>query len=654
MHSFLCGGKNLLFVFQFVPYIKFPELKSVNSNKLKYLALNCFLFIFHHASIGQAYQREIDSIASLIKDKQRADTLRAKDYVDLSTYYFRQNIDTVVNICIEGISFIDSKQRTAIKTQLQSLELSKANLLMNFGFTYYYLNELGQSIKAFYKSLEIAEKYNDKNAIADVRTNIANVQIDLGELTSAQENLEIVLELQEELQDEKGKGRTLNTIGYVHRVQGNDSLALSYYQNALSIRLALDDQIGAAASYNNIAFMYRSNSDYVEAIKNYQAAINIYQKEDELTGLAAVFGNLANCYLELGQFNLAENFATKGYDLAVEQGSSKDLIYLTEALYKSNKKLGNYSTALSYYEQFTALNDSLTSDKHYKELINQELAYEFAEKEKILAIEQEKELALKEMQHANEMALSEAENFRLYFSVVVVSVMLLVVVIFLVFLSKQKRTIEKQSKELELVALRSQMNPHFLFNSLNSIKLFIIENQKELSARYLTKFSKLVRLVLENSNKNLISLEEELEATQYYLELEQIRFKGRFEFSIDSNADTMIQLPPLVLQPYVENAIWHGIMHLESDGMIQIKTSENENGVFIEIEDNGVGRKKAAALKAKNQHKNSMGMEITQKRILALNELLGIKPEIDISDVKINNEVCGTLVKIFIPFSVHA
>jgi tetratricopeptide (TPR) repeat protein len=629
----------------------FPELNEVISSLSKYFFAPIIYLFSNCIAFGQKeYQAEIDSLTALTNEINRADTLRAQDYIDLSTYYFRQNIDTVAAICFEGLQFVENSKTDANSQELKSLELSKANLFMNIGFTYYYLNRLDESIQAFYKSLEIAEKYNDKNAIADVRTNIANVQIDLDELASAQENLEISLDIQKSEDDKNGIARTLNTLGYIHRINGEDSLALDHYKEALSIRTETGDRIGMAASFNNIAFIHRLNEDFSLAIENYKKAYSIYEEEDELTGIATLCGNLSNCYLEIGEYGKAIEFAHKGYELSKEQRSTKDLMYLTEVLYKVYRKQGKSKLALDYFEEYVVLKDSATNEKHYKALINQELAYEFAEKEKIIQLEKENEIALNELQHANEIAVSEAKNFRLFFIIIVVSLLLLAGIIFLLVITKQKRTIQKQSKALELVALRSQMNPHFLFNSLNSIKLFIIENEKELSTKYLTKFSKLVRLVLENSNKNLISLEEELEATKYYLELEQIRFKNRFDFEINNDADALIELPPLVLQPYVENSIWHGIMHLDGKGRIEINTKETDEGIVLEIKDNGVGRKKSATLKDDKEQHQSMGLNITQKRIQSLNALFGVNPTIEIIDLEENNQALGTLVKITIPY----
>jgi hypothetical protein len=189
---------------------------------------------------------------------------------------------------------------------------------------------------------------------------------------------------------------------------------------------------------------------------------------------------------------------------------------------------------------------------------------------------------------------------------------------------KQLAELQQQKTDLEMQALRAQMNPHFIFNSLNSINRFILQNDKLQASEYLTKFSRLVRLILQNSQASFISLESELEALQLYLDLESIRFDHHFDSTIiveDDIDSSLIKVPPLIIQPYAENAIWHGLMHKEEKGHLDIKIMEQEDYLLCKITDDGVGRKKAAELKSKSasSHK-SMGMRITADRIAMLQQ----------------------------------
>lgn len=185
--------------------------------------------------------------------------------------------------------------------------------------------------------------------------------------------------------------------------------------------------------------------------------------------------------------------------------------------------------------------------------------------------------------------------------------------------NKLKAEYEHRMIHLEMQNLRSQMNPHFIFNALNSINGFIVENKTHLASEYLTKFSKLIRMILDHSQSDMIPLAKEIEALNLYVMMEKNRFDQAFDFYIskDSHIDMDdIDIPPLILQPYIENAIWHGLMHQTKMGIIQITISQQDDRLFFTINDNGVGRKKAEELKSKKNVKtNSYGMKITQKRI---------------------------------------
>ena len=608
---------------------------------LSFLALGSSFCVFGQSET----QQQIDSLFDVCHDRSINDTIRAQSYKSLTEIYFNQNIDSVQIVCAEGIGFIKTAKKKTDAIHERSLLTTESNLLMNVGVSYYHLNKLDKAIEAWYMCRDIKEELGDKKGTANVLNNIANIQIDLGEMEKAEDNFNTVLAIQQEIEDSSGIARTYNTIGYIHRVGGNDSLALSYYEKSLEIRTLIHYELGMAACYNNIGFIYKKNENYQRAIVEYKKAQKIYVENQDQLGQMAVLNNLANCYFELGQYGQANQFGIKGYEMAIETKKESEILYLSEVLYKINKATGNKGQALKYYEEFIALRDTIDSKKNYKALINQEVEFEFKEKEKINELNREKEAALSELKHENDLALSDERSFRLTLISISVSVGLLVVIILLFLIKRQLKlskaqqiVIEKQQLELEMVALRSQMNPHFLFNSLNSIKHYIIKNETELAAKYLTKFSRLVRLILENSNKDLISLTEELEALSIYLELEQLRFKDKFEFEInmDVNAD-FIQVPPLVIQPFVENAIWHGIMHLDGIGKVKIDLSEDDQAVKIKIWDNGVGRKRSGELKKDATHKKSMGMDITHKRLSALNDLLGIQPEVEITDLYDDN-----------------
>lgn len=217
-----------------------------------------------------------------------------------------------------------------------------------------------------------------------------------------------------------------------------------------------------------------------------------------------------------------------------------------------------------------------------------------------------------------------------------------------------KAAYDHQLKEMEMSALRAQMNPHFLFNSLNSIKHFIIKNNPKEASRYLSKFSLLMRLILQNSQKPTVILSDELKALQLYMELESLRFDHKFDFHIELDeaveADH-IAIPPLILQPYVENAIWHGLMHKEEPGKIDIQVMQSGESLRITIQDNGIGRERAQAMKSKSAlQRKSFGMQITSDRLALVETVHNIQTTVSIQDLYApDGSPEGTRVEVRIP-----
>ena len=197
--------------------------------------------------------------------------------------------------------------------------------------------------------------------------------------------------------------------------------------------------------------------------------------------------------------------------------------------------------------------------------------------------------------------------------------------------------LQQHVTELEMQALRAQMNPHFIFNCLSSINRFILKNETEEASNYLTKFSRLIRTVLTNSKRPFINLEDELEMLCLYLDMEKLRFKDSFDYSIiftNSIDAENVFVPPMLLQPFAENAIWHGLMHKEEKGHLEIELSIDKKILTCIITDNGIGRNKAEQIKSKSAEKQkSMGLKITTERLAFLNKGQDKKTFFNIDDL---------------------
>ncbi len=220
----------------------------------------------------------------------------------------------------------------------------------------------------------------------------------------------------------------------------------------------------------------------------------------------------------------------------------------------------------------------------------------------------------------------------------------------------EQTKLHKKISQIELKALRAQMNPHFIFNSLNSIQHFITKNDQESAHKYLSKFAKLMRMILESSKKFTTSIEDETKALEFYLELEALRFENRFDYkiNIDKSIDiSNTEIPTMIIQPYIENAIWHGLMNKESKGTISLTIKDKDNAIQCIIEDDGIGRKMAKELrKERKTEYKSVGMLVTKERLEILNDIYDNKTYVKIKDlVDENNKSMGTKVIIMIPAS---
>ena len=218
-----------------------------------------------------------------------------------------------------------------------------------------------------------------------------------------------------------------------------------------------------------------------------------------------------------------------------------------------------------------------------------------------------------------------------------------------------KANFQQQIAETEMKALRAQMNPHFIFNSLNSIQKYILKNEHFEASQYLTKFSRLIRLILDHSDQNSITLSSELDLLKLYVEMESLRFDNKFDYKILVDEHLNIEtgeIPSMLIQPYVENAIWHGLLHKEEKGLLTIHFSKKENNrLHVMIEDNGIGRERAVQLRSKQiLKKKSYGMQITENRIAVINRTHNINASCEIIDLKdAAGNAAGTRVVLDIP-----
>jgi LytS/YehU family sensor histidine kinase len=372
-----------------------------------------------------------------------------------------------------------------------------------------------------------------------------------------------------------------------------------------------------------------------------------------------VLFSLGKAYYETKQSARALACLSESVKLANETHAQNIIIDDYKLLSELYASQNNFKEAFAYSDKYNHLKDSLFNAESKKKLDALQTYYENEKKEQEIAI-LNRDKQLKNLQYKQKE--EELNNQRLlkYWMFAIALIILLVVAVFYIYSMnraiKNRHALEKNLNLYMQKALSQQMNPHFIFNTLNSIQFFLLNNDKIASSKYLSKFAKLMRLTLDNSQKQAITLPDEIEALKLYVELEQLRFENKFSFDLQVEFIPdfeLINLPPLILQPFVENAIWHGLMHRENvdGGILKINFSSYNNILKCEIEDNGIGREKAREIRQKKKPDHvSWGTKITESRISLINELHKSKLNIKYTDLKdYNNLPIGTKVKIEFP-----
>lgn len=358
---------------------------------------------------------------------------------------------------------------------------------------------------------------------------------------------------------------------------------------------------------------------------------------------------IANAYISQNKLDEAIPYLEKSI---VEAGGEDDLIVQKDAVRKLSEVYeykGNFPKAFESFKTYTALVDTLYIRKEQEisraTRFNREIT---SKQNRISGLEQEREL----FQSKYDLAITEqalvAENYKrqqwVIYSLIFVMLALALAAFFFYRSNNQQKL---ANNLLALKSLRSQMNPHFIFNALNSVNNFIAKSDERSANRYLSEFSTLMRAVLENSEEDFIPLSKELELLELYTKLEHSRFTDKFDYeiTIDEHIDvTSFKIPPMLLQPYIENAIWHGLRYREEKGLLKIGLRQKDKDTLeISILDNGIGRKKSAELKTSNQKKQkSKGMGNIKKRIAILNDMYKDTVAVNISDLEMDG--AGTKV----------
>jgi tetratricopeptide (TPR) repeat protein len=394
--------------------------------------------------------------------------------------------------------------------------------------------------------------------------------------------------------------------------------------------------------------------EYKESIKLLTEALPEVKKDNKFHSYSKLLIDLGTANYAIGDYKSALKYANEGVKEADLFNIRPYRLEGYKLLSSIHQTLKNYKNAFEYLQSYTQLKDSILTNQFYWRLNNYK---KNAEDEKKLG-------QIGMLSRDNKIKAQQLKEEGLIKDFLVAGFVLFSLIGIFVFraltlrrkneqfkrekmedemklqqLENQKNQAElnRKAADLEMQALRAQMNPHFIFNCLSSINRFIIKNESKAASSYLTRFSRLIRMVLINSQKTLIPLEDELQMLRLYLDMERLRFKDSFNYRIsflNSMEGDNIFIPPLLLQPFCENAIWHGLMHKEGGGYLDIELSIKNDILICTITDDGIGRQKAEEVKTKSAEKEkSMGLKITTERLALLNREKGVHTFYEIEDL---------------------
>lgn len=485
------------------------------------------------------------------------------------------------------------------------------NLYEGLGDTYQYIKSYKSSIDSYGKGLTIAEKHLITPKVTDLNSKLAEVYNASGK---------------------KDKAKNLF----------NNSLKLAKQENK---KRSVLEQVKVADFENE-------NNDYSNEIALRKKALNTiseietdsaFSNESPLTAQKQNY-KIGNAYALQKDYGNAIEYLKKSIE---EADNKEDLIVQKDATRRLSEVLtdvGDFDEALTVYKEYVELVDKLVIKKEQELSQAARFSKDITKKQnRITSLESDRALSESKYQ----LSIEQSKRQKLIIYSLIGGLLLLLITAFLMFkYIKQQRL---ANNLLALKSLRSQMNPHFIFNALNSVNSFIALNDERTANKYLTDFSLLMRAVLENSEEDFISLKKEIELLELYTKLEHFRFQDKFDYTINVdeniNVDDFV-IPPMLLQPYIENAVWHGLRYKKTKGILEISIAQSKaHEITITIADNGIGREKSKALKTTNQKKqNSKGMGNIKKRVAILNDMYKDKVDVFIEDFKTEDEDTGTKV----------
>ena len=493
-----------------------------------------------------------------------------------------------------------NQQALSIREKIKD-EKGIAYSLNNIGALYWKWEKYDQAIDYFLQALPYLERLKLNEEIATTTGNIGSYYIEVNEFDKAEIFLNRALDNYKTLNHKIGEALVLATMGRMSYLQGEIDSAIALNKESKKLREELGDKEGLVANYYNIGY---------------------YHLEKDELSLAAI----------------ALNNSRK---IAEEIGLTNKLIQIYKALSDLEVKQKNYHEAYLYLAKSKVLNDSIFSLQKHQQMEEVRAKFDVERKE----IEN-RELQL---ENENQKVILRKNNFILYLSL---SFALLLILFIVVFYQKRRTAYQMKTIVAEQRLLRSQMNPHFIFNAITAIQSYIFTHSQKEAVNYLSAFAGLMRQILENSRKEFIDFGDELKWLENYFTLQKLRYSNRFEYQLDIDKELLAQpilIPPMVVQPFIENAIEHGIKEIDDVGLIKLSYKKDNNVLFVEVEDNGIGILKS---KKRDGH-NGFAVEAIKNRLKVIHRKENTNMRFDIIDKNTaESDRSGTIVRFTLPYRI--
>jgi len=558
------------------------------------------------------------------------------------------------------LSFKNYKKAIAIYTNLQEASdnlKTKKNIsyLQKLINLYYPTGKSAELIGDYKSSIHYYNKYlmytKSSDDVVKVKIALGDVYLKNKDLKNAESNYQQALKTEEKRDNKSGIVNLNLKLGELETEKKNTVKAIEYYRSSQNTALQINDDQSVNQAYTDISNIYENENNFDEGIQINQEALNYNQERNNKVQESQNNIDLANFLIKNDKDEEAIEYLENSIIIAQKSGDIKNKSRAFKALSEAYDKTGKESEALIKYKEYLILEDSLYNIRK-KQLTAQNKKGAMLEnaQNKLSLLEKDKQLSENTIELLKKERIIQEEFInkqRILTYSLILGILILIITAFLVYRSNKAKN--KANKLLVLKSLRAQMNPHFIFNALNSVNSFISKNDERAANRYLADFSRLMRDVMENSQEDFISLSKEIDILEVYLKLENHRFKDKFDYSfnVDDSINTEdVVIPPMLIQPYIENAVWHGLRYKKEKGFLKVNIKQNKNTIIVTIEDNGIGRKKSQEIKTDNQKtQKSTGIKNIDSRLKIISDIYKTKLDVIIEDADKVNE-SGTIVTV--------